>query len=95
MEYYYHRTTRNVIYSFKTLFENIEMRRIDDKGKIVNQIKVPIALVSKNRGVVITDSQPDNTDKVEAVVPSMTYELTDFSYSSQDKQNPLERVQTR
>ena len=40
---FYHETVRNIIVGFGTLFNNIELRRTDQTGNIVQTIKVPLS----------------------------------------------------
>ena len=87
---FYHQHLRKVVYSFGTLFNDIEIQRKDNNGVVVQTIKVPFSYAPKELWVTRfqQDPNPEDPEKanhLQVVLPRMSYEMVSMSYDSSRK----------
>jgi hypothetical protein len=61
--YFYHGIIRKTIIGFGTLFNNIEIRKIDSDGSVASVMKVPIAYGPIQKFLARINQQPDLNKK--------------------------------
>ena len=89
-DYFYNQTMRRMTIAFGQIFNNIQIKRRDSTGKIVQSIKVPLAYAPKEKFLTRLEQQP-NLDQREMAMslPRMGFEIAGLSYDSSRK---LQRV---
>jgi len=89
--YFYHQTSRKMVVAFGSLFNNIEVRRTDSSGAIVESLKIPLSYGPKDKMLVRISGDPSLNPKVALTVPRMGFELTAMSYDGMRKLNTVGR----
>lgn len=86
--HFYHSTTRKLVTVFGTLFNNIQVVRRDQSGKVINIQRVPLAYGPKQKFLARLDEQKDlQGPKIAIKLPRMSFELTQVVYDAQSKTN--------
>jgi len=84
MSYYFFDTTRKYIGTMMSLFDNIIVQRTDG-----NQVKVPLVWASKQREVMVEESDGMNTS---TVIPKMALSMVGMNFDTVRKTNKLTSV---
>ena len=87
---FYHETIRKVVVAFGTMFNNIQLVRKDNAGKIVQSMKVPLAYGPRQKFLARLSEDPDLTKQVAVTLPRIGFEIGGLSY---DPTRKLNRVQ--
>ena len=87
---FYHETTRKVIISFGTLFNNINLVRKNNSGTVIQTMKVPLAYGPKQKWLTRLDADADLASKVAITLPRLGFEIQNLAY---DPTRKLNRVQ--
>ena len=85
---FYHQTTRRAVIAFGVMFNNLEVRRRDAAGNIIQTLRVPLAYAAKNKMLARIQALPDiDTQKVQVILPRMSFEVISFEYDGARKIN--------
>ena len=89
-DYFYNQTMRRMTIAFGQIFNNIQIKRRNSSGQVVQSIKVPLAYAPKEKFLTRLEQQP-NLDQREMAMslPRMGFEIAGLSYDSSRK---LQRV---
>ena len=87
---FYHESIRKVIVAFGTTFNNIQLVRKDNDGKIQQTLKVPLAYGPRQKFLVRLAEDPDLTKKIAVTLPRIGFEISNLTY---DPTRKLNRVQ--
>ena len=89
--HFYHEIIRKTIVGFGTLFNNIELRRTDKSGNIVQTIKVPLAYGPREKFLARLDAEPqlDGRAEVQIQLPRIAFEMKGISYDPSRKLSPV------
>tara|TARA_Y100000992_G_C21201231_1_gene460549 strand:+ start:34 stop:837 length:804 start_codon:yes stop_codon:yes gene_type:complete len=87
---FYHETIRSVVVAFGTVFNNIQLVRKDNNGKIQQTLKVPLAYGPRQKFLVRLAEDPDLTKKIAVTLPRIGFEISNLTY---DPTRKLNRVQ--
>ena len=89
-DYFYNQTLRKMTIAFGQIFNNIQIKRKDSNGNVVQSIRVPLAYAPKEKFLTRLEQQP-NLDQREMAMtlPRMGFEISSLSYDSSRK---LQRV---
>ena len=89
-DYFYNQTMRRMTIAFGQIFNNIQIKRRDSNGNVVQSIRVPLAYAPKEKFLTRLEQQP-NLDQREMAIslPRMGFEISGLSYDSSRK---LQRV---
>jgi len=87
---FYHETIRSVVVAFGTVFNNIQLVRKDNDGKIQQTLKVPLAYGPRQKFLVRLAEDPDLTKKIAVTLPRIGFEISNLTY---DPTRKLNRVQ--
>jgi hypothetical protein len=79
-EYFYHEILRNTIIGFGTLFNNINIKHINDSDEEVSVIKVPIAYGPTQKFLARLEQVPDLNKPVQISLPRMSFEFVGLTY---------------
>jgi hypothetical protein len=84
-EYFYHEILRNTIIGFGTLFNNINIKHINDSGEEVSVIRVPIAYGPTQKFLARLEQVPDLNKPVQISLPRMSFEFVGLTYDATRK----------
>lgn len=91
--YFYHSQIRRTIAVFGTLFNNINIRKTDAAGKILQDIKVPLAYGPRQKFLARVQNQSDlNDSKLAIKLPRMSFEITSISYDTNQTVNKSNEI---
>ena len=94
-EHFYHKKIRNTVIAFGTIFNNVNIKRLDSSGNPVQNIKVPLSYSPKEKFLARLDAQQDLTgddSKVAITLPRMSFEVTGYSYDGSRKLNKNQKI---
>ena len=90
--YFYNESMRRMTIGFGQIFNNIQIKRKDDTGKVIQTIRVPLAYGPKEKFIVRLEQQANLQDDraVSITLPRLGFEITGLSY---DPTRKLTRIQ--
>ena len=94
-EHFYHKKIRNTVIAFGTIFNNINIKRLDSSGNPLQNIRVPLSYSPKEKFLARLDAQSDLTgddSKVAITLPRMSFEITGYNYDSSRKLNKNQKM---
>tara|TARA_B100000214_G_scaffold326610_1_gene264751 strand:+ start:93 stop:329 length:237 start_codon:yes stop_codon:yes gene_type:complete len=56
-QHFYHKQIRNAVIAFGTIFNNINIRRLDSSGNPLQAIRVPLSYAPKEKFIARLDQQ--------------------------------------
>jgi len=92
--HFYNEAIKKTVVGFGTLFNNIEIRKIDPQtGDVLEVEKVPIAYGPKQKFLTRIEQNLDTTSKrrVAIVLPRIYFELSNVSYDGSRKTSPIQK----
>ena len=89
--HFYNQTTRRLVATFGTLFNNIIITRDDNSGTEVQRMKVPIHYAPYQKILARLDGDP-NLSAPAMTLPRMSFEITDIAYNAERKLGSLNRI---
>lgn len=95
--HFYNESIKKTIIGFGTLFNNIELRKIDNSGTTIQTIKVPLAYGPREKFLARIESEPslNNRKPVQIQLPRISFELQDIKYDSTRKLGPVQVCRTK
>ncbi len=79
--HYYHRTTRKLVSSFGSIFNNLKLVRYNQAGTVeIERVNVPITYASKEKFYKRITKDPDLKNPVQISLPRMAFEMTGMTY---------------
>ena len=94
-DHFYHKQIRNTVIAFGTIFNNINIKRLDSSGNPLQNIRVPLTYSPKEKFIARLDQQSDLTgsdSSVAITLPRMAFDITGYSYDSSRKLNKNQRI---
>ena len=94
-QHFYHKQIRNAVIAFGTIFNNINIRRLDSSGNPLQAIRVPLSYAPKEKFIARLDQQSDlrGTDsKVALTLPRMSFDITGYAYDPTRKLNKNQKI---
>ncbi len=94
-QHFYHKQIRNTVIAFGTIFNNINIKRLDSSGNPLQNIKVPLSYSPKEKFIARLEQQSSLTGSESSVaitLPRMSFEITGYSYDATRKLNKNQRV---
>lgn len=91
--YFYHERIRKTVSIFGTMFNDIYVLRKRSDGRVISQVKVPLAYAPKEKYLERIRENPDLTDdtKVAIKLPRMSFEILAMQYNSERKLPKMNR----
>ena len=89
--YTYHEIIRKTIVGFGTLFNDIEIRRTGEGGRI-EAMKVPLSYGPKQKFLARLEQQATQEQPVQMVLPRIAFEVKNISYDSSRKVSPIQTI---
>jgi len=95
-KHFYHEIIRKTIVGFGTLFNNIELRRVDANGNIVQTIKVPLSYGPREKFLARIEAEPqlDGRSEIQIQLPRIAFEMKGINYDSTRKLAPINICKT-
>jgi len=89
--HFYHEIIRKTIVGFGTLFNNIELRRVNSAGEIVQTLKIPLSYGPREKFLARLDAEPrlDGRAETQIQLPRITFEMKGISYDPTRKMSPV------
>jgi len=93
---FYHGITRKAIIAFGVMFNNLQIRRRNSTGQIIQSLRVPLAYAAKNK-MLLRIAQAPNADELrqEVQLPRMSFEVIAFEYDGARKINSMNQTRTQ
>jgi hypothetical protein len=94
-EHFYHKKIRNTVIAFGTIFNNVNIKRLDSSGNPLQNIKIPLSYAPKEKFLARLDAQADLTgddSSVAITLPRMSFEITGYSYDPSRKLNKNQKI---
>ena len=89
--YFYNESMRRMTIGFGQIFNNIQIKRKNDAGKVIQTIRVPLAYGPKEKFLVRLDQQSSLNNREFAItLPRMGFEISSIAY---DPTRKLTRIQ--
>ena len=90
--HYYNEAIRETVIAFGTLFNNIEIQKVDPTvGTTLEVEKVPLAYGPKQKFLTRLEQNPEVGRKVAITLPRLYFELTGVEYDAQRKTSPIQK----
>ena len=88
---FYHKTIRNVIVAFGTMFNNIQIVRKNNSGTVIQTMKVPLAYGPKQKFLTRLDQDPAASSATAITLPRLGFEIGALSYDPIRKMNRVQK----
>ena len=90
--YFYNESMRRMTIGFGQIFNNIQIKRKNDAGKVIQTIRVPLAYGPKEKFLVRLDEQSNLESREFAItLPRMGFEMTGLTYDPTRKLNKMQK----
>jgi hypothetical protein len=96
-QYFYHQHIRKAIIAFGTLFNNIQLRRSDENGDVLQSIFVPLSYAPKQKFIDRIREAPDlepGRATFAITLPRIGFEITSFNYDASRKLSMTQTVRS-
>ncbi len=84
-DHWYNESTRRMVSVFGSLFNNLEVLKVDAAGKELARIKVPLAYGPRQK--FLARAADLNDTKIALKLPRMSFEITDMNYDGASRLN--------
>lgn len=91
---YYHSLLKKYVIVFGTLFNNINIERVDSNGNVTQTFKVPIAYGPRDKTLARLDENPTGIPKKSITLPRMAFEMTGIQYAADRKLQTTRQIYT-
>ena len=90
--HFYHEIIRKTIIGFGTLFNNVELQRVDNAGNVVQTTKVPLNYGPREKFLARIEAEPelDGRAETQITLPRMSFEMKGIQYDSSRKLGPIQ-----
>ena len=94
-DHFYHKQIRNTVIAFGTIFNNINIKRVDSSGNPLQNIRVPLSYSPKEKFIARLDQNSDLTgsdSSVAITLPRMAFDITGYAYDGSRKLNKNQKI---
>ena len=80
-QHFYHKSIRNTVIAFGTIFNNINIRRLDSSGNPLQKIRVPLSYAPKEKFIARLDQNANLTgsdSSVAITLPRMSFDVNSY-----------------
>ena len=94
-QHFYHKSIRNTVIAFGTIFNNINIKRLDSSGNPLQTIRVPLSYAPKEKFIARLDQNANLTgsdSSVAITLPRMSFDVNSYSYDPSRKLNKNQKV---
>ena len=89
-QHFYNKSIRNTVIAFGTIFNNINIKRLDSSGNPLQTIRVPLSYAPKEKFIARLDQNADLTgsdSSVAITLPRMSFDVNSYAYDPSRKLN--------
>ena len=89
-QHFYHKSIRNTVIAFGTIFNNINIKRLDSSGNPLQTVRVPLSYAPKEKFIARLDQNANLTgddSSVAITLPRMSFDVTGYAYDGSRKLN--------
>ena len=94
-QHFYHKQIRNTVIAFGTIFNNINIKRLDSSGNPLQNIRVPLSYSPKEKFIARLEQNTDLTgddSSVAITLPRMAFDITGYAYDASRKLNKNQKI---
>ena len=90
---FYNQHTKKAIVAFGTIFNNIQINRVNSAGEVAQSVRVPLAYSPKQKFLSRIAQVPDTTTRGEVAItlPRMGFEILGFNFDPLRKLSPIQK----
>jgi len=88
--YFYHKGISKTVTVFGTLFNNIQIRHVDNSDTPVSVLKVPLAYGPIQKFLARIEQNASGNRKLALTLPRMSFEMTSIDYDPQRKSSVIQ-----
>ena len=93
--YFYNESMRRMTIGFGQIFNNIQIKRKNSSGNVVQSIRVPLAYAPKEKFLARLDQQASLQDREFAItLPRMSFEISGIQYDASRKLTRVQKYKT-
>ena len=93
--YFYNESMRRMTIGFGQIFNNIQIKRKDSSGNVVQSIRVPLAYAPKEKFLARLDQQANLQDREFSItLPRMSFEISGIQYDDSRKLTRIQKYKT-
>ena len=92
--HFYNEAIRKTVVAFGTLFNNIETRKYDSTGAVLEAEKVPLAYGPQNKFLTRLEQNPTVDKKVAITIPRLYFEMSGINYDASRKIAPTQKYKS-
>ena len=93
--YFYNESMRKMTVAFGQIFNNIQIKKKNSGGDVIQSIKVPLAYAPKEKFLVRLDQQSSLDEREMAItLPRMSFEITGITYDGNRKLTRIQKFKT-
>ena len=93
--YFYNEGMRKMTVAFGQIFNNIQIKKKNSSGSVIQSIKVPLAYAPKEKFLVRLDEQASLDEREMAItLPRMSFEITGITYDGSRKLTRIQKFKT-
>ena len=90
--HFYNEGMRKMTIAFGQIFNNIQIKRKDSSGAVIQSIKVPLAYAPKEKFLVRLDQQPSLSEREFAItLPRLGFEISGIEYDASRKLTKVQK----
>ena len=89
-QHFYNKSIRNTVIAFGTIFNNINIKRLDSSGNPLQTVRVPLSYAPKEKFIARLDQNANLTgsdSSVAITLPRMSFDVNSYSYDPSRKLN--------
>jgi hypothetical protein len=88
--YFYNKGISKTVIAFGTLFNNIQIRHVDESDNPVSVLKVPLAYGPTQKFLARTEQNPSGDRKIALTLPRMSFEMVSIDYDATRKASTIQ-----
>jgi len=89
-EYYYHGIIKKTVVAFGNLFNDIQIRKVNNEDNVINVMKVGLGYGPIQKFLARLNQQGELDQPVQTTLPRMEFEMTGISYDATRKTKPTQ-----
>ena len=94
-KYFYNEGMRRMTIAFGQIFNNIQIKRKDSSGSVVQSIRVPLSYAPKEKFLTRLDQQSSLENREFAItLPKMSFEISGIAYDGSRKLTRIQKYKT-
>lgn len=90
---FYHGALRKLVIAFGSVFNNMQIDRVDGNNNVIKSLPIPLQYISKEKFVqrALSDYTGDDV-KIQETLPRMGFEVDGVAYASERKTNTIDKI---